>query len=913
MFSLVEVRTAKLVGVAVSALFIACSGWLAAADGPSSTATDGRPTVIPEGLVISLAREFLPPGSLQGSPRAKTATAATVLSDGFEGTFPGATWQLYHPAGAPDVDWGKTGYKQSTGSASIWCAKSGSASPGNGGDVPVNSQSWVIAGPFDLSAATSAELSFDLWLDTEAGYDFFKWLASTNGTNFSGLQTSTSTSGFQVVSQDLSDWGTAGNLLGQSQVWIAFIYQSDGSNTHEGAYVDQVSLTTNGGGGNCGTYVLTADNDNNAYTGSPDGDWGYCLYNNDPKHPIEFSFDVNESSITSAQLLLLCHDVDQYTEPGNPEIDRVSVNNSYIGDLTGANDEDSTTIFTVPAGSLTTGRNRVRIDVNQNPGAPPDEWCVEIKQAQLLINGGCSGRASCRSVSTNRTSYNPGETVAVTYEIDTTATSQQIRVESNLVNPDGVIVAGAERNYATSGSTNDPKTVNLTLPANAAAGTYKAQVLVFDSQSGQLESSCEDTFTVGGGSSCSITCGATVPTTAQVGQTVSLNGSASPSGDCGTVEYFWFPEQGFSTATITGRNATWVYNTPGTYTWLFVATGDNGGRCERTGTITVTGGGGCTMTCNATVPATAQVGQTVNLNGSANISGNCGTVEYFWFPEQGTSTATIFDRNATWIYNTAGTYNWLFSTVGDNGQCERSGTINVTGGGGGNTTIWIPVVSRANGANNSTWRSDIGIFNPGTVAATVIIKIYVSTGVISRTITINPGGQRVITDVIGWFDPDLFTSGAVAIVSSQTVIITSRTYNRFAAGAICFPAGTLGQALGGLLTTNGLSAGQSGWVPNLIENAFFRSNIGYTNTGPTNASLTVRLFDGNGTQVGSYNVNLTPGQWKQASQPFRNVAGIGNLAGGSARITVNSGSGIVPYGSVIDNITNDPTTIPFYR
>ena len=68
------------------------------------------------------------------------------------------------------------------------------------------------------------------------------------------------------MTQDLSDWGSAGNLLGQSQVWIAFIYQSDESNTYEGAYVDQVSLITNGGGGgsNCGTYVLTEDNDNNS-------------------------------------------------------------------------------------------------------------------------------------------------------------------------------------------------------------------------------------------------------------------------------------------------------------------------------------------------------------------------------------------------------------------------------------------------------------------------------------------------------------------------------------------------------------------------------------------------------------------------------------------------------------------------
>ena len=60
-------------------------------------------------------------------------------------------------------------------------------------------------------------------------------------------------------------------------------------------------------------------------------------------------------------------------------------------------------------------------------------------------------------------------------------------------------------------------------------------------------------------------------------------------------------------------------------------------------------------------------------------------------------------------------------------------------------------------------------------------------------------------------------------------------------------------------------------------------------------------------------MNLTPGQWKQANQPFRSFAGLTNMRGGSVKVTVTSGSGVIVYGSVIDNITNDPTTIPFYR
>ncbi len=303
----------------------------------------------------------------------------------------------------------------------------------------------------------------------------------------------------------------------------------------------------------------------------------------------------------------------------------------------------------------------------------------------------------------------------------------------------------------------------------------------------------------------------------------------------------------------------------------------------------------------------------VNFNSTATASGCTGAIEYFWFPDDN-NTATIFTRNATWSYDVPGTYTWNYSAMVDNQRCDRTGTITVTsGGGGGSGVIWVPVVSHANGANNSTWVSDLGIFNPGTVATTVIIKIYVTTGTIIKTININAGGQVVITDVVGWFRPGLIVSAPISITSSQTLIITSRTYNQLAAGIICFPAGTLGQGLSGFLTTGGISSGQFGWIPNMLEYGAFRSNIGYTNTGSTSATLTVRLFNGNGNQVGSYNVNLAPGQWKQANQPFRAHAGLSNMRGGSVKVSITSGSGILVYGSVIDNITNDPTTIPFYR
>ncbi len=44
--------------------------------------------------------------------------------------------------------------------------------------------------------------------------------------------------------------------------------------------------------------------------------------------------------------------------------------------------------------------------------------------------------------------------------------------------------------------------------------------------------------------------------------------------------------------------------------------------------------------------------------------------------------------------------------------------------------------------------------------------------------------------------------------------------------------------------------------------------------------------------------------------PSRGSPTANDIDGGYATVTVSTGGGIIAYGSVIDNATNDPTTIP---
>ena len=163
----------------------------------------------------------------------------TILTEDFEGDFPGINWQR-----SGDPTWGKTDLKGINGSYSIWCAKDSikGIEPGNG--YPDSLQSMMIYGPFDLSDVNYAQLKFWYWLDTEYIKDWFFYMASTDGNNFQGIGVSGETRGWDKELLHLSDVPGLGNTTGCSQVWIAFFFQSDTNTTSDiGAFVDEVMLT----------------------------------------------------------------------------------------------------------------------------------------------------------------------------------------------------------------------------------------------------------------------------------------------------------------------------------------------------------------------------------------------------------------------------------------------------------------------------------------------------------------------------------------------------------------------------------------------------------------------------------------------------------------------------------------------
>jgi len=217
----------------------------------------------------------------------------------------------------------------------------------------------------------------------------------------------------------------------------------------------------------------------------------------------------------------------------------------------------------------------------------------------------------------------------------------------------------------------------------------------------------------------------------------------------------------------------------------------------------------------------------------------------------------------------------------------------------------------ANGANNSVWRTDLTMLNTSGFAANYKVQSTVAGVTRSAAGSIAPGAQATLKDVLGALALD--GVGPLQVFSDQPLRISSRTYNSIPANGSCFPGGSFGQINNAMSPSQTLSAGTVSFLPGLTQDATARTNIGATNTGPIAAIVSIVLMDAEGRQIGTFDFNLQPGQSLQENQAFVTRANRNNINGGSAKVIVRTGSGLLVYASVVDNLTNDPTWIDASR
>ena len=223
------------------------------------------------------------------------------------------------------------------------------------------------------------------------------------------------------------------------------------------------------------TYFTDTDNEDNAGTGSPDGDMDFRLGRNDAKHPIEFNINVTESlPQESAILTINANDVDE--EAG--ETDTVYLNGTKLGRLSGENNKDNTTKFSVTPNLIQQGKNTVRIEVSDTSGRGTN-WLLTVYWGQLLIDGG--SEADGDTTGFNITNYGINNSV-VTMDVDANIdikTTGDYRVEVNLIDPSGNNLGVLSEDFTATAGDKLTKRYSPDYPISAQNGEYTIEALLF--------------------------------------------------------------------------------------------------------------------------------------------------------------------------------------------------------------------------------------------------------------------------------------------------------------------------------------------------------------------------------------------------------------------------------------------------
>lgn len=194
----------------------------------------------------SAPKQLRPPSSAAKMGIAPQAAGPFVyrLHETFEGIWPTPAWNTFDndPAGS-DVCWDDENWIAFQGAWSGFGA--GGCADGVDPNIdyyPDYVDSWAVVGPFSTEGAKSGEVQFKFWSQTEEDYDYFYYCASVDDATYYCKYHTGDSEGWRNGRLNLRGMPFYGNMLGEEQVWVAFIFYSDYSNVDDGTFIDQVRI-----------------------------------------------------------------------------------------------------------------------------------------------------------------------------------------------------------------------------------------------------------------------------------------------------------------------------------------------------------------------------------------------------------------------------------------------------------------------------------------------------------------------------------------------------------------------------------------------------------------------------------------------------------------------------------------------
>ena len=212
----------------------------------------------------------------------------------------------------------------------------------------------------------------------------------------------------------------------------------------------------------------------------------------------------------------------------------------------------------------------------------------------------------------------------------------------------------------------------------------------------------------------------------------------------------------------------------------------------------------------------------------------------------------------------------------------------------------------------SNFHSDIRIYNasPFFVNATASYYPAGNGTPIVRNVGINAGEIKVYNNVL----PTLFGiapgtgNGSIVVTTpaNAPLIVSGRTYSNDAASG-----GTFGQFIPAVTPAEGVGLGDAPLqVLQLEQSANFRSNLGLNELTGNAVTVNVAAVISDVKTSPSTDVTLAPNEFRQLNSVLTSL-NVGNSYNARIIVKVTSGSGrVTAYGSVVDNLTSDPTYVP---
>lgn len=220
----------------------------------------------------------------------------------------------------------------------------------------------------------------------------------------------------------------------------------------------------------------------------------------------------------------------------------------------------------------------------------------------------------------------------------------------------------------------------------------------------------------------------------------------------------------------------------------------------------------------------------------------------------------------------------------------------------------IPGVAFTNSIAN--WRTDARLYNSGSSTVTATLTFFPQTGgtPLTQTTTIVPGETKDLDNILNTtFGINEANAGGSVLITTPTtssIIASARTY------ALADNGGTIGQFVPAVTPADSVGAAdRSLQLLQLEQSDAFRTNIGLAETTGNSVTAEVSLVLPDSKVTPVISVPLGPNQFTQLSlaafgltDPIYNARVSVKVVDGDGRITA--------YGSLIDNLSQDPTYVP---